>query len=77
VERDGSDLDAKFQLAKAYVAGGKPLLAIDLLLAIATKNLAWSDGAARALLLKVFDAVGNDNPAVVAGRKSLAKLLFR
>jgi thioredoxin-like negative regulator of GroEL len=29
------------------------------------------------LLLKVFDAVGNDNPAVVAGRKSLAKLLFR
>jgi putative thioredoxin len=36
----------------------------------------WSDGAARAELLQIFEAIGLEDPWVVATRRRLSKILF-
>ena len=37
---------------------------------------AWNEGAAKARLLKMFEAVGLEDPWVVAQRRRLSLLLF-
>ena len=66
----------RFKLAQALVAFGDPAAAVSQLLAIIQADKAWGEGSARALLLKVFEALGPRHPATAAGRKQLAKLLF-
>lgn len=66
----------RFKLAEAYVAGGDPAAAVEHLLHIVAIDRSWNEGAGRALLLKVFEALGPAHPVAVAGRKKLAKLLF-
>lgn len=47
------------------------------LLALVKSHPAWREGAAKATLLKLLDALGASNPVAVKGRKALSKLLFR
>jgi putative thioredoxin len=36
----------------------------------------WNDGAARAQLVKFFEALGNTHPATIQGRRRLSSLMF-
>ena len=73
--RDPSPL---FALAEAQFGAGLHGEAIDSCLAvIKLGGPAWREGAAKAMLLKVFEVLGNGSPLVVAGRRQLGKLLFR
>lgn len=76
VKMNGSDYQARFDLSLAYFANEDAQLAIDELLEIVRQNKAWDDDKARRQLLKVFDALGNDDPRTVQGRKRLSSLLF-
>ncbi len=70
------DLQARYDLAQALSAGGDLEGAMDQLLEIIARDKDWNDGAARALLLKTFDAAGAGSPLSVAGRRRLSSLLF-
>jgi len=72
------DPAAAFDVAKALAATGKQVEAADALLSLMRSTKPdWSDGAARKMLLQIFDSLGPTHPATVAGRRQLSKLLFR
>ena len=50
--------------------------AADTLLAMIERDREWNDGAARTKLLQIFEAVGLEDPWVVATRRRLSKILF-
>jgi putative thioredoxin len=66
----------RFDLAQALVNGGDSAGAVEHLLAIVSMDRTWNDGAARTMLLNVFESLGPAHPIVATGRKKLAKLLF-
>lgn len=70
------DLDAQFAFAEAAFAGGKRDEAADTLLAMVAKDREWNEGAARAKLLQIFEAVGLEDEWVVATRRRLSRILF-
>ena len=57
-------------------AAGRRDDAADELLAMIEADNAWNDGAARAKLLQIFEAVGLEDPWVVATRRRLSRILF-
>ena len=71
-----ADHQARHDLALARLASGDHDGAIDALLEIVRRDRAWKDGAARAQLLKVFDALGPTDARTVAGRRRLSSILF-
>lgn len=78
VAADPADAGARFALAEAQMAVGRHQDAVDACLAvIRAHGPGWRDGAARALLLKIFETLGPAHPVATAGRKALSKLLFR
>ena len=60
----------------ALFADGSRDEAADHLLAIVQADKAWNDGAARARLLQIFEAVGLEDPWVAATRRRLSAALF-
>lgn len=70
------DLQARFDLALAYFAGGERESAVEELLEIVKRDRAWNDDAARKQLVKLFDAFGPTDPLTIATRKRLSSLLF-
>ena len=65
------------------VSGGKSMsisllypLAVNNLLTIIEKDRAWNEDAARAQLLKVFEAAGFASDVAKTGRRRLSKILF-
>jgi len=71
-----ADMDAQLAFAEAAYAAGERDQAADTLLAMIQHDREWNDGAARALLLKIFEAVGLEDPWVVANRRKLSRVLF-
>ena len=45
-------------------------------LSMMQRDREWNGGAARAKLLQIFEAVGLEDPWVVATRRRLSKILF-
>ncbi len=76
VDAAPDDHAARFDLAVALFAGGERDAAADHLLAIVQADKAWNDGAARARLLQIFEAVGLEDPWVAATRRKLSAALF-
>lgn len=76
VAADPNDHQARFDLAVAQFGAGKPDAAIDELLAIIKKSRDWNDGAARAQLVKVFEALGPMHELSQSGRRRLSSILF-
>jgi len=76
VAADPSDHQARFDLAVAQFGAGKPDAAIDELLAIIKKSRDWNEGAARAQLVKVFEALGPMHELSQSGRRRLSSILF-
>ncbi|MEQ5787877.1 tetratricopeptide repeat protein [Erythrobacter sp. NFXS35] len=75
-EADPADMDAQFAYAEGAFAAGQRDVAADALLAMVAADREWNDGAARAKLLKIFEAIGLEDEWVVAVRRRLSKILF-
>ena len=73
---NAGDMDAQMAFAEAAFAAGQRDEAADTLLAMIDSDREWNDGAARAKLLQIFEAVGLEDEWVVATRRRLSKLLF-
>ncbi|MFM5925318.1 MAG: tetratricopeptide repeat protein [Novosphingobium sp.] len=68
--------DAQLAYAEAAFAAGDRDIAADVLLGMIAGDREWNDGAAKATLLKIFEAVGLEDPWVAAQRRRLSLLLF-
>jgi putative thioredoxin len=71
-----ADMDAQFAFAQAAFAAGKRDEAAETLLEMIRIEPEWTDGAAKAKLLQIFEAVGLEDPWVSAQRRKLSLLLF-
>jgi len=76
VEADPDDHEARYELAGGLMATGDRDAAADLLLDSIARDRSWNEGAARARLLKLFEAVGLEDPWVGAQRRRLSAILF-
>jgi putative thioredoxin len=70
------DHQTRLDLATALFAGGQQEAAIEQLLELYKLDRNWNEGAARAQLVKFFEALGNTNPLTVQGRRRLSSLMF-
>jgi len=73
---DPANMGANFAFAEAAFAAGHRDEAADTLLAMVAADRAWNDGAARAQLLKIFEATGLEDEWVVGVRRRLSRVLF-
>ena len=70
------DLDARYELAGAKMAGGDRDAAADILLDIVGRDRDWNEGAARQRLLQLIEAQGLEDPWARTQRRRLSALLF-
>lgn len=70
------DMDARLTYAEAAFAAGDRDTAADELLEMIKADREWNEGAARAKLVQIFEAVGLEDPWVIATRRRLSRLLF-
>jgi len=75
-EADPANMDTQFAYAEAAFAAGERDAAADTLLAMITADREWNEGAARARLLKIFEATGLEDEWVVGVRRRLSRVLF-
>jgi putative thioredoxin len=71
-----ADLDAQLAFATAVFAAGDREAAADTLLKMIAADREWNEGAAKAKLLQIFEAVGLEDPWVAATRRRLSTILF-
>jgi putative thioredoxin len=71
-----ADMAAQLAWATAAFAAGDRQAAADTLLAMVAADREWNEGAARAKLLQIFEAVGLEDPWVSATRRRLSTVLF-
>ena len=71
-----ADMDAQLAFAQGAFAAGQRDEAADTLLEMIRREPEWNDGAAKAKLLQIFEAVGLEDPWVSAQRRRLSLLLF-
>ena len=71
-----ADMAAQFAFAQGAFAAGQREEAADTLLHMIGAEPEWDDGAAKAKLLQIFEAVGLEDPWVAAQRRRLSLLLF-
>jgi putative thioredoxin len=71
-----ADMEAQFAFANAAFAAGDREGAADTLLRMIAADREWNDGAARAKLLQMFEAIGLEDPWVAATRRRLSTVLF-
>lgn len=71
-----ADMDAGLAYAEAAYAAGERDAAADTLLAMIAADREWNEGAAKAKLLQIFEAIGLEDPWVVSTRRRLSKILF-
>lgn len=76
VEANPDDHDARFRLAGGQMAAGDRDGAAESLLKIVAADRSWNDDAARQQLLKLFEAVGLEDPWVSQQRRKLSAILF-
>ena len=75
-EADPADMGAGLAYAEAAFAAGDRDAAAARLLAMVAADREWNEGAARATLLKMFEAIGLEDPWVAAIRRKLSTVLF-
>jgi putative thioredoxin len=76
VEKDPTNRQTRFDLALALHAAGKVDEAVDTLLDLFKLDREWNDGAARAQLFIIFDALKPQDPIVLKGRRRLSSMIF-
>ena len=75
-EATPDNMDAQFAYAEAAFAAGQRDAAADTLLTMIAADRDWNEGAARAKLLKIFEATGLEDEWVVGVRRRLSRVLF-
>ncbi len=75
-EADPANMDAGLAYAEAAFAAGQRDAAADTLLTMIAADREWNEGAARAKLLKMFEATGLEDEWVVGVRRRLSRVLF-
>ncbi len=68
--------EGQLAYATAAFAAGERDAAAETLLAMIAADREWNEGAARAKLLQIFEAVGLEDPWVTATRRKLSLVLF-
>lgn len=76
VTADPANAQARFDLALALHAAGKVDEAVDELLELFRRDREWNDGAAKAQLMTIFDALKPTDPIVLKGRRRLSSMIF-
>lgn len=76
VEAEPDNLQARFDLALALHAEGKVDEAVDALLEVFRRDREWNDGAAKAQLFTIFEALKPQDPIVLKGRRKLSSMIF-
>ena len=76
VEADPEDHQARFDLAQALYAKGDAEGAVDQLLESFRRDREWNEGAAKAQLFTIFDALKPNDPVALRGRRKLSSMLF-
>ena len=76
VESDPADQQARFDYATALHAAGDIEAAIDQLLESFRRDRDWNEGAAKAQLITIFDALKPTDPIAQKGRRRLSSLIF-
>jgi putative thioredoxin len=71
-----ADMAAQLAFAEAAFAAGDRDGAAEALLGAIAADRAWNEGAAKAKLLQIFEAVGLEDPWVSATRRKLSLILF-
>jgi len=75
-EADPADMGAGLAYATAAFAAGERDTAAATLLGMIAADREWNEGAARAKLLQIFEAIGLEDPWVAATRRKLSTVLF-
>jgi putative thioredoxin len=70
------DHQARFDLAQALYAAGKVEGAVEELLELFKRDRDWNDGAAKAQLFTIFDALKPTDPIVLKARRKLSSMIF-
>lgn len=73
---DADDLTSRTKRALRAIADGHYDDGLESLLAIMKQDRAYDDGAARKLLIQVFEALGNDHPLTLQYRRRMFALLY-
>lgn len=76
VNDNPNDHQARLDLALALYAQGRGADAVEQLLAIVRNERGWNDDAARKQLVKIFEALGAEDPVTIEGRQQLSSILF-
>ena len=76
LEADPNDHQARLDYAQALYAGGQAEAAVDELLDLFDRDKEWNDGAAKAQLFTIFDALKSNDPIVLNGRRKLSSMIF-
>jgi putative thioredoxin len=71
-----ADQEAQLAFATAVFAAGDREAAADTLLHMIAADREWNEGAAKAKLLQIFEAIGLEDPWVAATRRRLSTILF-
>jgi len=71
-----ADQEAQFAFAQAAFAAGQRDDAAETLLGMIRTDPEWNEGAAKAKLLQMFEAIGLEDPWAAAQRRKLSLLLF-
>ena len=76
VEADPDNHQARFDLAQALHAAGETEEAVNELLELFRRDREWNDGAAKAQLFTIFEALKANDPVVLNGRRKLSSMIF-
>lgn len=76
VEADPANHQARFDYAQALHASGDVEAAVDQLLDLFRRDREWNEGAAKAQLFTIFEALKPNDPVALKGRRKLSSLLF-
>jgi putative thioredoxin len=71
-----NDHQARFDLATALHGADKIQDAVDELLELFRRDRNWNDGAAKAQLFTIFEALKPQDPVALAGRRRLSSMIF-
>ena len=70
------DPQLRYDLAIALYGDGSSEEAINILVELVKTHKTWNEEAARAQLLKIFEALGHSDPITIEGRRKLSVVIF-
>jgi putative thioredoxin len=76
LDADESNLQLRFDLALALHAAGQVEESVGQLLELFKRDREWNEGAAKAQLFTIFDALAPQDPIALNGRRKLSSIIF-